>query len=189
LVSVDSVIINEDLFTSKFCCNLAECKGICCCLKGGRGAPLRDDEIAILDEVLKKIKPSLPKESIDVINSSGFYEGSQGEYYINCINDADCIFVYYEEKIAKCAIERSFKKGEIEWRKPISCHLYPIRINNFGGDVLKYSKISECQPAVKHGKEKNVFILDFLKDPLIRNYGENWYNELKTYFDPKMRTK
>jgi hypothetical protein len=189
LVSINSVIINEDVFTSKFCCNLEECKGICCCLKGGRGAPLNDDELQILEDVYNKIKDRLAKQSIDVIISKGLYEGSPGDYYINCIDDRDCIFVYYDNKIAKCIIEKAFIEGVIEWKKPISCHLYPIRINNFGGDVLRYSRISECQPAVKRGKENDINLIDFLKEPLIRKYGEKWYEELKSMSDSKRRFK
>jgi hypothetical protein len=182
LINIDSILLNDDIVTSKFCCDLSECKGVCCCLIGGRGAPINDDESEILKEVYKKIEDTLSPAAIEVIKKEGLYEGTSGELYITCIKDRDCIFVYHENKIAKCLIEKAFNEWKISWRKPISCHLYPIRINYFGGDVLKYSKIPECKPAVKNGKEKNIFMIEFLKEPLIRKYGQKWYDELNAYF-------
>ncbi len=179
MIEIDSVWINGDVIDSKFCCNLDKCKGICCCLEGGKGAPIDENEIPILEKIYPLVKDELNPKSLAVIEKNGLYEGSDGEYYINCIDDEDCIFVYYENKIAKCILEKVFLEGRTDWKKPISCHLYPIRINKFGGDVLRYSKISECKPAVKFGKAKDVVMIDFLKEPLERKYGSEWYGKLK----------
>ena len=123
-------------------------------------------------------------KALEVANTQGLYEGAPGEYFVTCIDDEDCIFVYYDEKkIAKCLIEKAFNEGKVSWKKPISCHLYPIRINNFGGDVLRYSRISECKSAAKYGKEKNIELIDFLKEPLERKYGAKWYAKLKNKLD------
>jgi len=179
MIEIDSVWINGDVIDSKFCCNLDKCKGICCCLKGGRGAPIEDEEIKILEKIYPLVKDELSEKSNAVISRQGLYEGVPGEYYLTCIDDEDCVFVYYENKIAKCILEKAYKEGKTEWKKPISCHLYPIRINKFGGDVLRYSKISECKSAIKYGKEIDVELVDFLKEPLERKYGMNWYKKLK----------
>jgi hypothetical protein len=179
MIEIDSIWINSDVIDSKFCCNLEKCKGICCCLKGGRGAPLDDSETKILDSIFPLIKDEMDEKSLAVIDKLGLYEGNPGDYYVTCIDDEDCVFVYYDNNIAKCIIEKAFNEGKIDWKKPVSCHLYPIRINNFGGDVLRYSRISECKPAAKFGKEKNVELIDFLKEPLERKYGKKWYEKLK----------
>ncbi len=180
MIEIDSIWLNSDVVSSKFCCNLEKCKGVCCCLKGGRGAPIDDAEIKIIENIYPLIKDELNEKSLEVIKKQGLYEGDPGEYYLNCISDEDCIFVYYENEIAKCILEKAFNEGKTDWKKPISCHLYPIRINNFGGDVLKYSQISECKPAKKCGKEKDVQLIDFLQEPLERKYGKKWYAKLKT---------
>ena len=179
MVEIDSIWINGDVVDSKFCCDLDKCKGICCCLKGGRGAPLEDAETKILDSIFPAVKNMMTEKGLAIAKEQGLYEGATGEYYVTCISDEDCIFVYYEDKTAKCIIEKAFNEGKIDWKKPISCHLYPIRINNFGGDVLRYSRISECKSAVKFGKEKDIALVDFLKEPLERKYGNKWYNKLK----------
>ena len=183
MIEVESIIINDDVVSSKFCCDLSKCLGICCCLKGGRGAPIDDDEIPFLQQAFDKVKEFLPEQSLEVIKNEGIYEGNPGNYYITCVNDADCVFVYYDKGLAKCAIEKGFFEGIVTWRKPISCHLYPIRIIKFGGDVLRYSMINECNPAVKYGNKKNIFLIDFLKEPLTRKYGSDWYNNFKNYCD------
>jgi hypothetical protein len=183
LIDIQGVLINFDIISAKFCCDLEKCKGACCFLNGGKGAPLAQDEIETIKSIYQIIKDELSEKSIDVVQTRGIFEGSPGEYNINCIDDRDCIFVYYENKIAKCAIERAYINGRIKWRKPLSCHLYPIRINHFGGDVLRYSRISECMPAIKNGSNKMINLIDFLKEPLIRKYGLKWFEEIKNYSD------
>lgn len=179
MIEVDSVWINSNVISSKFCCNLEKCKGICCCLEGGKGAPVDESEIKKMEEIYPVIKNEMNPRSISIIEKNGIYEKEDGEYYLNCIDNKECIFVYYDKNIAKCILEKAFNEGKTDWKKPISCHLYPIRISNFGGDVLRYSRISECLPGVKYGNEKNIYLIDFLKEPLERKYGINWYKKLK----------
>jgi hypothetical protein len=112
------------------------------------------------------------------IERLGFYEGEPGDYATTCIDNEDCIFVYREDGIAKCAIERAFNDGRVTFRKPISCHLYPIRINRFGGDVLRYHEIAECKPAIEKGRKENINVVNFVRSALVRNYGEKWFDEL-----------
>jgi hypothetical protein len=180
MIEIDSVWINNDVLIAKFCCNLEKCKGICCCLKGARGAPIEESEAKILDSIFPIIKDEMNNASLEVVRNEGLYEGKNGDYYITCIGDEDCIFVYHDNNIAKCLLEKMYNEGKTNWKKPISCHLYPIRISNFGGDVARYSVIPECKDAVKFGNEKNVKLIDFLKEPLERHYGKDWYKKLKT---------
>ncbi|HQT92697.1 MAG TPA: DUF3109 family protein [Candidatus Kryptobacter bacterium] len=181
LFVIEDVAVDGSLVERKFACDLLKCKGACCSLPGGRGAPLLDSEIPEMEAVLPEVLPLLSEEKRRAIEKSGFYEGPRGDYATTCIDDEDCVFVYRENGIAKCAIERAFNDGKTGFRKPISCHLYPIRINRFGGDILRYHEIAECKPAVKKGESENVGVIEFLKPPLTRMYGEEWYGKLEIY--------
>ncbi len=178
LVVIDNVAVEGNLLNRKFACDVLKCKGACCSLPGGRGAPLLDLEIAQIEQVLPEVLPMLSEEKKNLIEEFGFYEGEIGDYATICVDDKDCVFVYREKGIAKCAIERAFNDGKINFRKPISCHLYPIRINKFGGDILRYHEIPECKPAIKNGEAESIDVIEFVKDALIRSYGEEWYDKL-----------
>lgn len=178
LIVIDNVAIEGSLINRKFACDLLKCKGACCSLPGGRGAPLLDSEIEEIRETLPAVLPLLSEEKRNSIERSGFYEGRKGDYASTCVDDTDCVFVYRENGIAKCAIERAYNDGKVSFRKPISCHLFPIRVNKFGGDILRYHEISECSPAVRKGKSEKVSVIEFVKAALIRLYGEEWYNKL-----------
>jgi hypothetical protein len=178
LVVIDNVAVDGKLLTRKFACDLLKCKGACCSLAGGRGAPILDSEIEQIQMTLPAVLPLLNDEKRDAIGRIGFYEGEPGDYATTCINDEDCVFVYREKGIAKCAIERAFNEGKVQFRKPISCHLYPIRVNGFGGDILRYHEISECAPAINKGESEDVNVIDFVRTALIRKYGEEWFDRL-----------
>jgi len=178
LIVVDDVAVEGSLLDRKFACDVLKCKGACCSLPGGRGAPLLDSEVGQIADILREVLPMLSEEKRRIISDFGFYEGDPGDYATTCVDDEDCVFVYRENGIAKCGIERAFNDGKINFRKPISCHLYPIRVNKFGGDILRYHQIPECKPAVKKGETENVDVIDFVKDALIRLYGEGWYDKL-----------
>jgi len=175
---VDNVAIHGDLLERKFACDLLKCKGACCSLPGGRGAPLLDSEIDEIRKALPAVVPLLSDEKKKTVEETGFYEGHSGDYATTCVDDEDCVFVYREKGIAKCAIERAYNDGEIDFKKPISCHLYPIRVSKFGGDVLRYHHIPECDPAEKKGESEKVSVIDFLKDALVRSYGDQWFDKL-----------
>jgi len=178
LIVIDDVAVEGNLLDRKFACDVLKCKGACCSLPGGRGAPLLDSEIGQIAVALPEILPTLSNEKRRVIEDLGFYEGEAGDYATTCVDDEDCIFVYKKNGIAKCAMEWAFFDGKTNFRKPISCHLYPIRVNKFGGDVLRYHQIPECKPAIEKGEAQNVDVVEFVKDALIRLYGEEWYEKL-----------
>jgi len=178
LIEIDGVLVNKDILSVKFTCDLSKCKGACCTLESEYGAPVTEEEIKRIDEILDIIWEDLPETSRWIIEKEGFYEIKGGELLLRSVENKDCVFVYRENGIAKCAIEKAFLEGKLDFRKPISCHLFPIRVTNFGGDVLRYEEYSECAPALELGKKTNLSVGQFCKDALVRAYGEEWYDKL-----------
>lgn len=182
MIAIDKTLISEDVLEKKFVCDLNACKGECC-VAGASGAPLDKEELPILDSVLEEVKPYMNKKGLMAIEKSGAYViDSDGDYTTTLVSsEAECAFVYFDEnKIAKCAIEKAYLEGKIKWKKPISCHLYPIRISKHKHyDAVNYSKWNICKPACECGKKLDVPVYKFLKEPLIRKYGKNWYKELE----------
>ena len=181
IFAINDVLVRDEIVEIPFSCDLKKCKGACCTLESELGAPVKKDEIEEIEKILPIVKTYLSQRNIDEIEERGFYETKDDELMITSVNNKDCVFSFYDNSIAKCAIERAYFDGKISFRKPISCHLFPIRVTDFSGDVLRYEKFSECAPALEKGKEDNITIAEFCKDSLIRLYGENWYNKLKNY--------
>ena len=180
MIQIDDKLISEDLFSEEFVCNLAKCKGICC-VDGDAGAPLDEDETKILDEIYPKIKPYLRPEGIQAIEEQGTYTlDFEGDLVTPLVNNAECAYVIFDEKgYTKCAIEKAYEDGVIEWQKPISCHLYPIRITEYSNfSAINYHEWDICSDACTLGKELGVKVYQFLKKPLIRKYGEDFYQTL-----------
>ena len=180
MIQIDDKLISEDLFSEEFVCNLAKCKGICC-VEGDAGAPLDKDETKILDEIYPKIKPYLRPEGIQAIEEQGTYTlDFEGDLVTPLVNNAECAYVIFDEKgYTKCAIEKAYEDGVINWQKPISCHLYPIRITEYSNfSAINYHEWDICSDACTLGKELGVKVYQFLKKPLIRKYGEEFYQTL-----------
>jgi hypothetical protein len=181
MIEVGSVLLHEDVVKENFVCNLNKCKGACC-LEGDSGAPLNHDELDILDEIYPKVKPYMTAKGIATVEEVGTYVTDfEGDYTTPCVDvNKECAYVIWENGITKCAIEKAYEQGAITWQKPISCHLYPIRITAYPEfDVLNYDRWSICSPACSFGNELKVTVHEFLKGPLIRKYGEEWYRELE----------
>ena len=180
MIQIDDKLISEDLFSEEFVCNLAKCKGICC-VEGEAGAPLDEDETKILDEIYPKIKSYLRPEGIQAIEEQGTYTlDFEGDLVTPLVNNAECAYVIFDEKgYTKCAIEKAYEDGVIDWQKPISCHLYPIRITEYSNfSAINYHEWDICSDACTLGKELGVKVYQFLKKPLIRKYGEEFYQTL-----------
>ncbi len=176
---IDEVMINDDVFTSPFACDLQNCKGACCTLKSDYGAPLTLEEIETIKNILPVVIKYLPEAHKEEITQNNFYANDGGDYFTQSVNRKDCVFVFYDGDVAKCSIEKAFFNKEVTFRKPISCHLFPIRISNFGGDVLRYEKFSECKSAVAKGKESEQTVFQFCEGALLRNYGSEWFQKVK----------
>jgi hypothetical protein len=179
MLEIRKMIIDDTIPRIKFACNIAACKGACCTLAGGTGAPLLDDELEQIDRAFPIIKSSLSKEHLETIAHFGLYEGKSGSYTTMCYNNHACVFVLYEDGIARCAFEKAFGEGTLRWQKPVSCHLFPIRISHGVSEFLRYERISECENAVVRGENENIFLSNFLKEPLIRAFGLAWYEDFQ----------
>ena len=178
LIDIDGVLVNKEIFEKKFTCDLDKCKGACCTMESDYGAPLLEEEIEIINRLLPKIKKHLSNRQIQKIETEGFYFEMDGELMVSAIDNRDCIFAYYHGDIAKCAIEKVYFEENTDFQKPVSCHLFPIRINQFGGDILKYEFYYECSSALELGKITEIPVSEFCEGGLKRKYGEKWYNKL-----------
>src|SRR5688572_4221243 len=182
MIAIDNTLISEDLLEKKFVCDLNACKGACC-VAGDSGAPLDRDELQILDSIFEKVKPFMVPKGIRAVEKHGAYViDSDGDYTTTLVSEgAECAFVYFDEtNTAKCAIEKAHKEGVIDWKKPISCHLYPVRISKYRSyDAVNYHKWEVCKPACECGKKLDVPVYRFLKEPLIRKFGKAWFSRLE----------
>ncbi|MBU3820431.1 DUF3109 family protein [Flavobacteriaceae bacterium XHP0103] len=187
MFQLGKTIVSEDIIKKDFVCNLSACKGACC-VDGDAGAPLEQEETEILKSIYPKVKPFLRPESIEAIEAQGTYiTAEDGELETPLINGADCAYVIYnEDNIALCAIEEAYNQGKISWKKPVSCHLYPVRVKDYTEfSAVNYHKWQICDDACSLGKELQVPVYKFVKEALIRKFGEDWFAELekiaKTY--------
>jgi hypothetical protein len=178
MLLVDSIFVDEAIPPARFCCDLQACKGVCCTLEGGRGAPVEDAEVPLLLESISAASAYLRPESLAALAQMGPLEGSPGDFATTCMDHRECVFVYFDEGIARCSFERAHREGRISWPKPVSCHLFPIRVRSFGQHVARYEQIEECEAGRSHGQTRDVALVDFLKDALIRKFGEGWYAQL-----------
>lgn len=183
LIAVENVLVRKEVLTTRFACDLKKCKGACCTIDSEYGAPINADEIPEIEKILDIVFDYLDDINIQEIKENGFYEKKYDDLFLRSINNRDCVFVCYDNDIAKCSIEKAYFDGKTEFRKPISCHLFPIRISKFGGDILRYEKFISCEPALENGKSLDITIAEFCKESLIRMYGENWYSQLKEKFN------
>lgn len=179
LENIDGVLVSKEIVKTKFTCDLKKCKGACCTMKSEFGAPLKSEEIDIIEKYLPEISEYLPQKSIDEIRLNGFWEKKYDELMTRSHGEEDCVFVYYEGDIAKCAIEKAYNENKIDFIKPISCHLFPIRISEFGGDVIRFEHYEDCNPAIEKGNETGLSVLEFCEKPLKRAYNNEFYNKLE----------
>jgi hypothetical protein len=176
MIEIGKAIVSLDVFTRHFLCDLAACKGICC-EEGDAGAPLSKDELPILEAIYPAVAPYLRPEGRAAIEAQGFYViDTDGEEVTPLINNKECAYTIYESGVAKCGIEKAWAEKKIDWQKPLSCHLYPIRITQYREfDAVNYDKQLFCAPARKCGAKHELAVFKFLKEPLIRKYGQEWY--------------
>ena len=186
---IDKILIDEEICKVKFSCDLPACKGSCCTFEGEIGAPVLDSEVQKIYAVYDIVKEYLSGHSIATIEKRGSIEGTKGNYSTVSINKRDCVFVYYEGDIAKCAIEKAYFDKKISFREPLSCHLFPIRVSDFGGTYIYYQKFDECKPGIVKGEKENSTLYKFLKEPIIRAYGKEWYEHLEKYLTAKENEK
>ncbi|MHA8056448.1 DUF3109 family protein [Aquirufa nivalisilvae] len=191
MILIDDTVISEDVADEFFVCDLSKCKGACC-VEGDLGAPLEEDELAIIESIQEQIAPYLSEEGKAVIEKVGTWvKDEDGDFSTPVIEGRECVYAIYDDKkYLKCGIEQAFFDGKIDFRKPISCHLYPIRIAKLAEyQALNYDRWSICSDACSHGKQLGVPIYKFLKEPLIRKFGEKWYIELEKEIEERKEEK
>lgn len=196
MFQIGDTLISEDILSEEFVCNLSACKGACC-VEGDAGAPLDENELAILDDIYEDIKPYLRPEGIKAIEQQGKYvRDVDGEWVTPLIPEgAACAYVIFDERgITKCGIEKAYEDGVVDFKKPISCHLYPIRLKEYKKfTAVNYDIWSICSDACALGKELKVNVAHFLRESLVRKFGQEWYDELmvidKEYKDRKAKAK
>lgn len=180
MFQLGKTIVSEDILEKEFVCNLSACKGACC-VDGDAGAPLKKEETQILESIYDKVKPFLLPEGIATIEAQGTWRvGTDGDFETPLVDEKHCAYVIYDGKTALCGIEQAYSKGVIDWKKPVSCHLYPIRVKDFTEfAAVNYDRWEICDDACSLGKELEVPVYKFVKEALIRRFGEDWYLELE----------
>ncbi len=180
MLLVQDKLISSAVVEEQFACHLEECKGACC-WEGDSGAPLEVAELAILEQIYAKVRPFLRPEGIAALEQQGLYvQLPDGEYATTLVNNRECAYLTFEPNgVAKCGIEKAWEAGEVDFKKPISCHLYPIRLTQLADyEALNYEEWEICSAACQKGKALRLPVYEFVKDALIRRYGESFYAEL-----------
>lgn len=189
IVQIDNVLVSSDILTEYFCCDLAKCKGVCC-IEGDAGAPVTLDEVAQIEDNLDSVRQDMSIPAQLVVEAQGVaYNDQEGDLVTSIVNGKDCVFTCYDDvKISDetvkncclCVFEKAFRTGKIKWQKPISCALYPIREDTLsnGLTALAYHRWHICKDAVSKGRAEKIYVYQFLKEPLVRRFGEEWYEAL-----------
>ena len=181
ILQVGSVLLSSDILFKCFCCDLEKCKGQCC-VEGDAGAPVTLDEVAEIEACLDEVWPDMSASAQAVVDRQGVvYTDSEGDLVTSIVEGRDCVFTCYDNGLCLCALEKAFRAGRTAFCKPISCALYPIREKTFSGGVtgLNYNEWNVCRDAVALGNQLQLPVYKFLKDPLIRRFGEDWYAQLE----------
>lgn len=180
MILIGDTAVSDDLHLVRFCCHLERCLGACC-VAGDAGAPLEEEEIAILEDELEAIKPFMTERGIATVENSGVFDYDiAGKFVTPLVNDGECAFTNFNNGIAYCAIEKACSEGKTRFLKPVSCHLYPVRITKYATfEAVNYHKWNICKPALKLGNKEGIPLYKFLRTALVRKYGESWYRELE----------
>lgn len=180
ILQVGDVLISSDLLTEHFCCDLEKCKGICC-VEGDAGAPVTLDEIGEIESCLDIVWPEMSASAQAVVDKQGVaYTDREGDLVTSIVGGKDCVFTCHEDGCCLCTLENAYRAGKTSFCKPISCSLYPIREKRFNGGLvgLNYNRWEVCRDAVKKGRELQLPLYQFLREPLTRRFGQAWYDEL-----------
>tara|TARA_B100000575_G_scaffold294225_2_gene308777 strand:+ start:1238 stop:1903 length:666 start_codon:yes stop_codon:yes gene_type:complete len=177
---VQHTLLSDDIAHARFACDISRCKGACCVV-GDAGAPVSKMEVAVLNKAYSQLKERISAEARNTVSTKGLVQESEDQKLeLTCISSGECVFVQYTDTgAANCAIQNAFYEGKFDWEKPISCHLYPLRIKKLSGiEWINYEYIPTlCSAACERAEKEGIYLADFLKKPLIRRYGESWYNE------------
>lgn len=183
LVSIGNVLIDPDLLQAEFACDLQVCRGACC-VEGELGAPLRPEEALQLEEAFGQLMRMLPEKNRRSLHRYGAVEVYQGMQYTRTVEARECVFALVRDGITLCAVEVACREGLIDFEKPLSCRLFPVRVRRkFGLDHLVYERHQMCRSARNHGKERRIRLVDYIGDALESAYGAEWLESLKDFVD------
>lgn len=180
MIEIGGRIVVTDILTERFCCELSACKGMCC-VEGNAGAPLEEGEAGILEKEYVNYQEYLTHAGRKALEEQGFCVfDDDGDRTTPLVDDAECAYAFREGGITMCALEKAAREGKMDFRKPVSCHLYPIRVTKFGdgSEGLVYHRWEVCNPARSNGLKAGIRVYEALKDPIIRRFGEEFYTEL-----------
>ena len=189
MFQVQHTIISDDIATFRFSCDLLRCKGGCCVI-GDAGAPVTQNEIPVINKAWKALQTELRPRAREVVMAEGLIRNGYKAPELSCTDGQECVFVTYDENdIAFCGIQKAWLEGRFDWIKPLSCHLFPVRVMKVGKlDYLNLEYVPYlCGAACERGETDGVYLSDFLKDALIRAYGSAWYSEF-VYACEEVRT-
>ncbi len=176
---VEHVYLSDEIATARFACNIGVCKGICC-VRGDAGAPVDVAEIPVLNKAWRLLKDELRPRAREVVKQQGLFKGEGVDLELACTDGAECVFVTYDSAgVALCGIQKAMYEGRMNWPKPVSCHLFPLRILEAGDiDYVNFEYIPEmCSPACDHARQTGTFLAEYLEDALTRKYGTEWYGQ------------
>ncbi len=191
MIQIKDTLVSFDIFTECFCCDIHACGGACC-VEGDAGAPLKIEEVADMEEAAETLRDELSPEAREVIDAEGVaYIDQQGQLVANIVNDKDCVFAAKnEDGITICTVDRAYRDGRIKIQKPLSCALYPIRLGDVGGmTAVNFHRWSICDGACKLGRELKLPAFRFLKEPLIRAFGQEWWEECELVYSELKKQK
>ena len=183
MIQIGETIVSQVAFEHAFCCDLSKCKGACC-VEGDAGAPLLPSEVPILESIQSAIRPFLRPEGIAALESQGVaVKDDDGEWVTPLVEGKECAYVTFDQGVAKCGIEQASGAGAVDWPKPISCHLYPIRVTKYKDfDALNVHHWKVCEPACSLGQELKLPVFRFLRGALVRAYGPEWMEEAEEVY-------
>ncbi len=181
MLQIGNKVIGLSLLEEKFLCDLQKCKGACC-VQGDAGAPLTDEELPVLDSLFSALRPYLREEAVRAVEIAGMYvtDPSDGEKVTPLLDGRECVYAIFEDGVARCAIEKAWFDGVISFRKPVSCHLYPVRVKKYENfTAVNYDRWPVCSPAIYNGRKHDVPVFVFCREALIRKFGKEFYKELE----------
>jgi hypothetical protein len=177
MFKIGDVLLSDDIAHARFACDVTRCKGACCVV-GNAGAPVLASEVPVLNRAFETLKETLPEAAVQAVGKHGVVQRNDRHgLELTCVNDGECVFVTMQDGVAHCAIQKAWYEGRFDWEKPISCHLYPIRLKKIHDlEIANFEYIPEmCGAACERGDKEGIWLSDFLKAPLQRRYGEAWY--------------
>ena len=189
MIIIQNTLVSEELLDEQFVCDLQACKGACC-VEGDSGAPLELDETDRLEETWDAVKPYMRQEGIDAINEKGMWQVDRDNDLVTTLvgKHGECAYVVFDASgIAKCSLEQAFLDGKTNWKKPLSCHLYPVRLSQLADFIgVNYHRWHLCAPACTCGTKLKVPVFRFLREPLTRKFGASWFTELEEVYTARL---